>query len=180
MGRVDRSRQGQREEPDGQDSPYLWPDAARRALRPGGAYVPTLPSPGLFLAMGLAPLLGKRVGLLTVQSRRADLEQLAAWTQRGSLCGLGKTAPNPVLSTLAHFRDEYVAHLAGRCPAGRCRDLVTYSIGRACIGCTKCAQACASGAIVARPYERHLIDATVCRRCGVCRSVCPARAVEVL
>ncbi len=107
------------------------------------------------------------------------LEQLAAWTQRGSLCGLGKTAPNPVLSTLAHFRDEYIAHLAGRCPAGRCRELVTYAIGTACIGCTKCAQACASGAIEARPYERHVIDANVCRRCGVCRSVCPARAVEV-
>jgi Pyruvate/2-oxoacid:ferredoxin oxidoreductase delta subunit len=116
------------------------------------------------------------------QARAGDLErleQLAGWVQRGSLCGLGKTAPNPVLSTLAHFRDEYEAHVVGRCPAGQCRDLIRYSINERCIGCTKCAQRCASGALTARPYERHVIEAALCRRCGVCRAVCPAQAVEV-
>ncbi len=107
------------------------------------------------------------------------LEELARWVRRGSLCGLGKTAPNPVLSTLTHFRDEYLAHVAGRCPAGYCRDLITYSIGEACIGCTKCAQSCTAGAIVPTPYERHRIDVDRCRRCGACRSVCPTHAVEV-
>ncbi|MCU0482684.1 MAG: NAD(P)H-dependent oxidoreductase subunit E [Chloroflexi bacterium] len=107
------------------------------------------------------------------------LEELAGWVQRGSLCGLGRTAPNPVLSTLRHFREEYEAHLEGRCPAGRCRELITYSITDACIGCTRCAQRCVAGAIAARPYERHTIDASACSRCGVCLQACPAGAVRV-
>ena len=107
------------------------------------------------------------------------LEHLGQWVAAGSLCGLGRTAPNPVLSTLAHFREEYVAHVEGRCPAGSCRDLARYSIGAACIGCTKCSQVCAAGAIAPLPYERHAIDPRLCRRCGVCRTACPAGAVEV-
>ena len=63
-----------------------------------------------------------------------ELEQLAPQVSQGSLCGLGKTAPNPVLTTLRYFRDEYEAHLQGRCPAGKCRDLITYSVTDACIG----------------------------------------------
>ncbi len=136
-----------------------------------------------FCRVGTARMLEVLERLCHGKGRAGDLvrlEELAGWVQRGSLCGLGRTAPNPVLSTLRHFRQEYEAHLGGHCPAGQCRDLVRYSIGSACIGCTKCAQRCASGAITARPYERHTIDEALCRRCGVCRTMCPAGAVEVV
>ncbi len=107
------------------------------------------------------------------------LEELAHKTKRGSLCGLGKTAPNPVLTTLRYFRDEYEAHVNGTCPAKRCRGLVSYSIGEKCIGCTICAQKCPAKAIPVTPYEKHAIDQTLCIRCGTCGQVCPAGAVEV-
>jgi NADH-quinone oxidoreductase subunit F len=108
-----------------------------------------------------------------------DLEQLALMVKKGSLCGLGKTAPNPVLSTLRYFRDEYEAHLQRRCPAGRCKALITYSITDDCIGCTLCAQHCPAGAIAMTPYEKHEIDAAKCVRCGTCMQVCPSEAVKV-
>jgi len=110
----------------------------------------------------------------------ATLESLAHMTRTGSLCGLGKTAPNPVLSTLTHFRDEYEAHLAGRCPAHKCKPLIQYIVSERCIGCTKCAQACPAGAIAARPYHRHEIDDRLCTRCDTCRLVCPAHAIEIV
>ena len=112
-----------------------------------------------------------------VRSDLDRLESLAALVQQGSLCGLGKTAPNPVLTTLRHFRDEYEAHLEGTCPAGRCRALVTMSINDDCIGCTLCAQHCSTGAIVMRPYEKHEIDVDVCGRCGTCAKLCPVQAI---
>ena len=108
-----------------------------------------------------------------------ELEHLAEVTQEGSLCGLGRTAPNPVLSTLAHFRDEYEAHIEGRCPAGKCKSLIRYVIGDECIGCTRCAQNCPVEAIEARPHEKHEIDEEKCTRCDTCRRVCPAGAVGV-
>ena len=107
------------------------------------------------------------------------LEHLAIQVQRGSLCGLGKTAPNPILSTLRHFRDEYEAHLAGRCPAGVCRAMITYSISDECIGCTKCAQDCPVGAIDPKPLERNVIQIDKCIRCGACKTICPVGAVKV-
>jgi NADH-quinone oxidoreductase subunit F len=107
------------------------------------------------------------------------LQTLAAHIRQSSLCGLGKTAPNPVLSTLKYFREEYEAHLEGRCPAGRCKALISYTITDKCIGCTLCAQHCPSDAIPMRPYERHEIDQEKCIRCDTCRQVCPADAVEV-
>jgi NADH-quinone oxidoreductase subunit F len=107
------------------------------------------------------------------------LEQLGHQIKKGSLCGLGSTAPNPVLSTLKHFRSEYEAHLQGVCPAGKCRGLITYSITEDCIGCTICAQHCPVSAIAMKPYGQHEIDAEKCVRCGTCKNVCPVEAVEV-
>jgi NADH:ubiquinone oxidoreductase subunit F (NADH-binding)/(2Fe-2S) ferredoxin/Pyruvate/2-oxoacid:ferredoxin oxidoreductase delta subunit len=105
------------------------------------------------------------------------LEELGKSTQAGSLCGLGKTAPNPVLSTLRYFREEYLAHIDGSCPTGKCKNLITYSINEDCIGCTKCAQRCPTQAIEAKPYELHVIDNEKCIKCDICREICPTRAV---
>ncbi|MHC4078671.1 MAG: 4Fe-4S dicluster-binding protein, partial [Planctomycetota bacterium] len=104
---------------------------------------------------------------------------LANQVQVGSLCGLGKTAPNSVLSTFRYFRDEYEAHLEGRCPAGRCKDLIAYTVTDACIGCTICAQRCPVSCIPMTPYEKHEIDTETCTRCDVCRTACPVDAIEV-
>jgi NADH-quinone oxidoreductase subunit F len=108
-----------------------------------------------------------------------ELESLALFIKKASLCGLGKTAPNPVLSTLHYFREEYEAHLAKRCPAGRCNALIKYSITDDCIGCTLCAQHCPADAIPMTPYEKHVIDPAKCVRCGTCKQVCPSKAVVV-
>jgi NADH:ubiquinone oxidoreductase subunit F (NADH-binding) len=116
------------------------------------------------------------------EGKPSDLEQLetlARQVQQGSLCGLGKTAPNPVLSTLKYFRPEYEAHIAGRCPAGKCKAMIRYVITEKCIGCTVCAQHCPADAISMRPYERHEIDQDKCIRCNTCKSVCPQEAVKV-
>ena len=75
------------------------------------------------------------------------LEELGAMLQKFSLCGLGTSAPNPVLTNILYFRDEYEAHLEGRCPAGKCKELITFSINDDCIGCTRCAQRCPADAI---------------------------------
>jgi NADH-quinone oxidoreductase subunit F len=108
------------------------------------------------------------------------LEDLAVAVKEGSLCGLGRTAPNPVLSTLRYFRAEYEDHLAGRCTARRCRALIAYLINEKCIGCTRCAQRCPASAIPPVPYERHAIDQSRCLRCGTCRQACPSEAVDVV
>jgi len=109
----------------------------------------------------------------------AHLEQLARQVGAGSLCGLGKTAPNPVLSTLRYFREEYEAHLEGRCPAGKCSALIKYRVLEHCTGCTICAQRCPVEAIPMTPYRRHVIDLEKCTRCDSCRTACPQGAIEV-
>lgn len=109
----------------------------------------------------------------------AELERLGTQVGAGSLCGLGKTAPNPVLTTLRYFRDEYEAHLQGRCPAGKCAALIKYRVTESCIGCTLCAQHCPVDAIPLTPYQQHVIDDAHCTRCDTCRKVCPHNAVVV-
>ena len=109
------------------------------------------------------------------------LETLADYVSRGSLCGLGQTAPNPVATTLRYFREEYEAHLLEkRCPAGRCVALIQYRVKDNCIGCTLCAKVCPVGAIAFRPYEKHEIDSTLCTRCDMCLQACQDAAIEVV
>jgi len=108
-----------------------------------------------------------------------ELENLAEWTGKGSLCGLGKTAPNPILSTLRYFREEYESHIHGKCPTGKCQSLITYTINDNCIGCTKCAQNCPVKAIPFAPYEKHEIIQEKCIQCDGCRQICPEDALTV-
>ncbi|MBM3858371.1 MAG: 4Fe-4S dicluster domain-containing protein [Verrucomicrobia bacterium] len=108
-----------------------------------------------------------------------ELERIAALTTAGSICGLGRTAPNPVLTTLRYFRDEYEAHLKGRCPAGRCKALIQYVVQDNCTGCTICAQHCPADAIPIAPYRKHHIDLDKCTRCDVCRTDCPVEAIHI-
>jgi len=108
-----------------------------------------------------------------------ELQRLAAFTAQGSICGLGRTAPNPVLTTLRYFHDEYEAHIKGRCPAGKCKPLIKYVVQDNCTGCTICAQHCPSDAIPITPYQRHKIDTDKCTRCDVCRVDCPEEAIVI-
>lgn len=114
------------------------------------------------------------------QSDLEKLEIIANKTILGSLCGLGKTAPNPILTTLSYFRDEYEAHLNGVCPAKRCKDLISYSIDDSCIGCTICAQKCPVSAISITPYKIHTINQDLCTKCDTCKQVCPTESVVIL
>ncbi|MBN2316042.1 MAG: NAD(P)H-dependent oxidoreductase subunit E [Sedimentisphaerales bacterium] len=135
-----------------------------------------------FCRIGTRRMLDTLEKLCAGQASLADvdeLEHLAQMVKTTSLCGLGKTAPNPVLSTLRYFRDEYEAHVEGRCPAGKCKALIKFSITDDCIGCTICAQRCPTDAIEMKPYEKHEIDNEKCIRCGTCKEVCPADAVKI-
>ncbi|NLF98100.1 MAG: NADH-quinone oxidoreductase subunit NuoF [Candidatus Riflebacteria bacterium] len=107
------------------------------------------------------------------------MERLAGVIKDTSLCGLGQTAPNPVLSTLRYFRDEYEAHVFDRkCPAGACHDLLHYSIDAdKCVGCTMCAKQCPTGAIMGKVKTPHYIIPDKCIRCGACYEVCKFKAV---
>ena len=107
-----------------------------------------------------------------------DLEELCYYIKDNALCGLGQTAPNPILSTLKYFRDEYVAHIVDKkCPAGVCKSLLQYKITDACKGCTLCARKCPVNAISGAVKEKHVIDPAKCIKCGVCMSNCKFNAI---
>ena len=109
------------------------------------------------------------------------LEELAYQIKDNSLCGLGQTAPNPVLTTIKYFRHEYEAHIKDKtCPAGVCKELITFYIEpEKCTGCNLCAKYCSEEAITGEKGKPYVIDDEICARCGVCREVCNFDAVLV-
>lgn len=134
-----------------------------------------------FCRVGIRRMLDILDKLSTGQAKMEDidrLEELALAVKRSALCGLGKTAPNPVLSTLRYFRHEYEEHVQGICRTGSCKHMVKLEITDDCVGCTKCARACSSEAIAYTPYEKHVIDAEKCTQCGLCIDECDYDAIK--
>ena len=118
------------------------------------------------------------------EAAEADLdimEQLAQTIQKASLCSLGQSGPNPFLSTIKYFREEYLAHVREKkCPGGVCRSLITYVINDNCIGCMACLRACPVGAITGDKKQKHVIDLVKCDRCGSCYAVCRYEAIDIV
>jgi NADH:ubiquinone oxidoreductase subunit F (NADH-binding)/(2Fe-2S) ferredoxin/Pyruvate/2-oxoacid:ferredoxin oxidoreductase delta subunit len=110
-----------------------------------------------------------------------DLTILAKAIQDGALCALGTSAPNPVLTTIKYFKEEYLAHVQDHsCPAGVCKDLITYTIDPdLCTGCTSCARQCPVSCISGEKKEPHVIDTDQCLRCGICKETCKFGAIQV-
>ncbi len=107
------------------------------------------------------------------------LQELATKVMQGSLCGLGQTAPNPVLSTIRHFRNEYEDHIYNhKCTAHSCKALIEFSINDKCKGCTLCARNCPVNAISGKVKEKHVIDKDVCIKCGKCLDNCKFGAID--
>jgi Pyruvate/2-oxoacid:ferredoxin oxidoreductase delta subunit len=109
------------------------------------------------------------------------LQDLGVAIKKASLCGLGQTAPNPILSTINYFRHEYEAHIKEkRCPAKVCKSLIRYDIiDGTCTGCTVCARNCPVNAITGERRQTHVIDPDVCVRCGICMQVCNFNAIVI-
>lgn len=137
----------------------------------------------LYCRVGCQRMLEMLEQLVAGKANPRSLEQLektAELVRKRSKCGLGRGSVNPFLSGLKHFRPEYEAHLEGRCPAGQCKELIHFQVDpEKCIGCTKCAQVCPAGAILARPYQSQYIDDSQCVKCGSCVKICPEGAIHV-
>ena len=120
-----------------------------------------------------------RVGTKRLYEMLDKMEELCYYIKDNALCGLGQTAPNPVLSTLRYFRDEYIAHIVDKkCPAGVCKALLSYKIDAdKCKGCTLCARNCPNGAISGKLKEPHVIDQSKCLKCGACMEKCRFGAI---
>ena len=109
------------------------------------------------------------------------LEELADKIKNGSLCGLGQTAPNPVLTTLKYFRNEYEDHIYNhKCTAKSCKALIKFNITDRCVGCTACARNCPVSAITGEVKKQHTIDQTICIKCGKCEESCRFGAIDRL
>ncbi|MDD2525333.1 MAG: NAD(P)H-dependent oxidoreductase subunit E [Bacteroidales bacterium] len=134
-----------------------------------------------FCRVGIRRMLDILEKLCSGKAEMADidtLEQLALNVKKASLCGLGKTAPNPVLTTLKYFREEYEEHVKGICKTGTCKGMIKYVVTDDCIGCTRCAKACPVDAIPYTPYEVHTIDTDKCVLCGLCVNECKYDAIH--
>jgi len=134
---------------------------------------------------GLRQMLRILNNITNGQGEKGDielLEELSEFIQEASLCALGQTAPNPVLSTIKHFRDEYEAHIKEtRCPAGVCKALIGYFIDPdKCLGCGQCAKNCPTDAISETEDKTYVIDQEKCIKCGICLTVCPDKAKAVV
>ena len=106
------------------------------------------------------------------------LLRLAQMIKKSSLCGLGQSAPNPVISTISNFREEYEDHIKEKkCRAGACKSMLAYSINDKCIGCGACKKVCPAHAVSGGKKEKHLIDQTLCIKCGQCKTACKFSAV---
>ena len=116
------------------------------------------------------------------QGKSGDIEKLmrlGSMIKKSSLCGLGQSAPNPVLSTITHFRQEYEDHIhAKKCAAGVCKKLLSFTIADACVGCGACKKVCPAGAISGSVKTKHSIDQNVCVKCGACVAACKFKAIK--